>query len=287
MGLELNRFLNAKTPVESRRKGFVFNAGCLGNLAKLEFLALPFKDSWLSLLFGERVRWCDKVFSCKPFAQSHLNKRERDSVFLCPSVDVLCNTVDGQQVLRSSVAVLRRKICPTAILFAIAFIVVDAVKCCFGIRAWAHIFVEVFKAFPSFAHRDSSTTVVLVGVVSGIVASLKHTVPNLVFRGFGKAVSGLADCGRASITGLKNAFAFCVSKLSTFADGFGAASATTKPPLLSRGAVLFGGFCLANNGPKTKLFASEVDYFAHVITPFSKSNYKSISKSWLENANKF
>ena len=276
---ELNSFFDRETAIKSGNKRHVFDACDFGNLSKLEFFAIPVENTWDSRLLWKGSCGSDQVFAGNAFAQSRFDKRKGKPVFFGPDIDVFGYAFNRQKILGSSVAVLRGEICPTAILFAIAFVVVDAVKRCFWVRAWAHVLVEVFKRLPSLANRDAATSVVLVGVMRWIVASFSHAVPNLVFRGFGKAVSELVDSGGAGIARLKDAFTLCVSKLSSLADGLGSARATTEPPLLSRRAVFFGGFGFTNYGPKAKLLAGEVDGFAHVITPFNKSNYRSISKS--------
>lgn len=50
--------------------------------------------------------------------------------------------------------------CPSAILFIVSKVVIDSVELCLWKWSRPHVFYEVFKLFPPFAHRNSSTIIV-------------------------------------------------------------------------------------------------------------------------------
>ena len=264
---ECDSLFQVEPSTKPRKQCFVRNASDLCNLTERELLPVPvvfvrpFGLSW------KRTGRGNKVSTRHPSLHSDFYKRERNPVFVSPRIDVLRDSIDCQKVLVSSVSVLSERISPSTIVFAIAFVVVNTIKAGLRIRTGAHVLVKVLKDFPAFANGNASASVVFVGVVRGVVASLSHAMPNLVFGRFGEAVVCLADCCGAGIARLKNAFLLGVTKLGSFTDGFLSTRATAKPPLLVGLSIFFRGFRFANDSPQAKLLASQVDRFAHLSSP--------------------
>ena len=78
---------------------------------------------------------------------------------------------------------------PSAILFAVALVVVNALNAVGGAGARAHILNERFHGIsPAFAHCDSASTVTGVALDALVVAPLEHHVPDVVERMLGKSV---------------------------------------------------------------------------------------------------
>src|SRR5215475_1320110 len=70
--------------------------------------------------------------------------------------------------------------CPSAILRAVALVVINALKC----RAWrplAHMRKEVFKREPTLTDLDAAATVARKAIVIWVAAACQHCAPHIVF----------------------------------------------------------------------------------------------------------
>ena len=84
----------------------------------------------------------------------------------------------------SRVSVLFLASCPSAVLWRVVSIVVDAVKR-LSFRFFTHVCEEVIKLIPPFTNSNSSASIVWKGFVSWIKASSPHCDPNIVNSGTG------------------------------------------------------------------------------------------------------
>lgn len=81
---------------------------------------------------------------------------------------------------------------PPAVLWRIGAIVIDAFNGVLGGRARPHVLVEIRKTgAPPVAHLNTSGPVLGIAAVVRVVATVLHTVPDVIFRGFAKPVSSL------------------------------------------------------------------------------------------------
>ncbi len=98
---------------------------------------------------------------------------------LTPLLKALCFATESNERGSSAVPNLLFPRSPAAVLWRIAFVVVDAIKgCCW--RSRAHVFVEQREVRPSFTHTDTSPPVLRVGVVRRRKAAPAHLDPSAV-----------------------------------------------------------------------------------------------------------
>lgn len=188
---------------------------------------------------------------------------EADARFFSPSGNRLGLAVKCQEKVATPVSVLRFACRPSAIARFVTSAVVNSVNGKASARTAAHISDEVFKAVPALANLNSASAVVGKRPVLRVIAALKHRVPNLVFRNFGKPVRGATVLGRATVAHLHLALLFGVAKLAAFADSLFAALALAKPKLLMLQA--FWRCSRANHFPLPKTLARQVNSCTHVF----------------------
>ena len=108
-------------------------------------------------------------------------------------------TLVGDTDIYTRVVCLLSRACPSAVLWRIRTIVVNAVNRI--ARAWArsHISIEGGEVrFPAVTHNNSAPAIVVICAMIRIVASGFHANPYLVFRELGQAV--FRDCIREGIS---------------------------------------------------------------------------------------
>jgi hypothetical protein len=72
---------------------------------------------------------------------------------------------------------------PFAVVRAVVFIIIHAFNGQSRRRPDAHVSEKVLEFMPSVANRDTSTSIVTEASMRRAVTTLKHTIPNMVFRG--------------------------------------------------------------------------------------------------------
>lgn len=112
------------------------------------------------------------------------------------------NAVDLHQSNRTVVKALLNLCGPSAIIWGIPFVVVNAIKRMTQRRARPHVCEEKFEGVPSLADFYASTTVIVVCMMVRIVAAAAHRRPRAVLRSSCKA---MPKCSLPCLLGEKTA----------------------------------------------------------------------------------
>lgn len=130
-------------------------------------LALTFSTAWLASQCCFNVPAGEKSFG---------DRALMNACYASPLCLGFCLPSEREQAIRPRVAHLCDTRHPAAIFFAIVRIVINAIK---RVSVWAitHIVMKVLKLTPSLTYFHASTTVVGIGLVRWICASLKHCKP--------------------------------------------------------------------------------------------------------------
>lgn len=89
---------------------------------------------------------------------------------------------------------------PLTVILGIWAVVVDALNG-HSMRTVAHILVKSLKALPLFADRYAASTIISVGVVSGVCAARKDSGPDFINLGLGHSVFQCGHHVLANLTG--------------------------------------------------------------------------------------
>ncbi len=163
----------------------------------------------------------------------------------------------------SVVVVLLQAGRPAAILWRIAFVVINAIKRVMRSRRLAHISKEMFKRFPAVANRNTPRTVIFESPVLRIGATLVHGLPNAPKWGFALAVrcQSLAQSLRGFLSGQAPArLGAAPSKVMTRNGLFSTAVTLTNPG----GLVKVVGAVPAQNHQTAEPLAYKVYGWSHV-----------------------
>src|SRR2546425_1254749 len=98
-------------------------------------------------------------------------------IFNRPILHALRLAVPRQQDRIASIACLFGWQCPSAILFRIAKVVVDAFDSITWRWGFAHIRVVLDEAPPCFRDGDTTTSITRIAYVVGVVATFHHAAP--------------------------------------------------------------------------------------------------------------
>jgi hypothetical protein len=126
---------------------------------------------------------------------------------LTPLFKVECGPIERDFYIPSCIVCLLINRRPTAVVFAVAFIVIYSIQSMLSARFWPHISVKVYKRIdPFIANRDSPTGMVwVVGFCCiGTSTSSLHISPSSMLWGLIHPVGGAffrmvapATCGQA------------------------------------------------------------------------------------------
>ena len=105
-----------------------------------------------------------------------------DTVKLTPFFLSFRNAVNGDENVVPRIAVLLLGSSPPAIFRAVVTIVVDAVNGMLGRRFASHVIKEAVKVVPSFANPYPTTTIIAVSNIVGVVTTIFHCSPRIIFR---------------------------------------------------------------------------------------------------------
>ena len=105
-----------------------------------------------------------------------------DAANLQPFSQRAALAADFNYAIEACVPVLFAPRGPAAIVRAVAFRVVDAVKRVFGAGSTAHVREKLFVRFPFVADSDSTTSVIDIPTISTVGATRPHLRPTTIFR---------------------------------------------------------------------------------------------------------
>ncbi len=212
--------------------------------------------------------WCIQRFGDRPFKRvdSLPDHGMRHAEFVCPIHDALRPSIVRQHNGRALVARLRARQSPSAIIWRVISIVVDAIKRVFWRRTFSHVGEEIGKVTPSFAYGYSTTSIVHKGRVVLPSASVVHLIPRIEFWRIGQSVF---SC-RATHARLLSAFLFCVSHLRSLANLLRSTVAPTKPKLQM--SVSRRRFRLFDNRPFAESLTFQINRLAHEVAPVEYPN---------------
>lgn len=103
-----------------------------------------------------------------------------DAGALTPFASIERHSVVGESTLPPAVPALGGMICPTAILFGIPGIIIDAIKAKAISVIRLHIGYKICRVVPFLANSNTTPPVRFIGLASGVVAALHHAIPRLV-----------------------------------------------------------------------------------------------------------
>jgi hypothetical protein len=105
-----------------------------------------------------------------------------DSKSPCPFSQAQSFSVVGQHASLAAVLALFQLCCPPAVVWKVSEIVVDSVYGRIWKWLWSHVGEKGYeRVFPLVAYRNSSSAIVVVFRITGVVASSLHFLPRRVF----------------------------------------------------------------------------------------------------------
>lgn len=113
--------------------------------------------------------------------QSAVKRSRKNTKTVGPFSDCLGFTVEGNDLISSSIAKLFRTCGPSTIIWRIRAIVVDPIKRMLGRWSRPHVSVEVLESIPSVANNNSTPSPVVIVPKARIIAALFHVSPDAVF----------------------------------------------------------------------------------------------------------
>lgn len=134
----------------------------------------------LAYIFGDRTG--DGFLCCPPMQKPLAQRLKAHGGFTRPLHDSLGLAESGYLSIASRVVLLLRTSSPSAVLFAIAGIVVNSVYRMIRGRALSHVRKEAGEVMPTIADRDSSAAVSWPLRNVFIVAAIEQRSPHQVFR---------------------------------------------------------------------------------------------------------
>lgn len=176
--------------------------------------------------------------------------------------------VIGDKVVVAPVVGLFKKGRPSAIVWLIVAIIVDAIYRMFGGRARSHIRIERLVGFkPSFANADTAAAITTPILALSVCTSGNHFAPNVVFGNLVKPVDFISRWLTPT------AFRRAVLEAVSMHGPFGSALATAKPS----GLPVLVATDIAQNKPFPKVMAGYImnslgywyNLLSHVRTSFT------------------
>lgn len=122
------------------------------------------------------------ILEAPPFVQPACKLLLSDASELCPLNEKLCHSIVSYVSGASAVPSLLGRACPSTVVGRVIFVVVYAIKRVSLCWRFTHIKKKSLKTIaPPVTHGDSPKTVIGIGVVSGVVATVFHQKPRQVF----------------------------------------------------------------------------------------------------------
>jgi hypothetical protein len=131
-----------------------------------------------------------------------------------------------------SIVVLFKPCGPTAIVWFIVSIVVDAIKCISTRGTRTHVCEEQNEILPSFAYRNSPRAVVFEAFIVWVATATQHASPDVIFRQTMRLAVRAGSFRNLFALKAPTRLGSSITKITTFGERFFATIAKTFPQLL-------------------------------------------------------
>ena len=165
---------------------------------------------------------------------------------------------DGEHLIVPRIRLLFINVCPFAVLFIVALVVINSLKAA-SFWSWSHISIECLERFqPSPANCYSTTAPIGIPVVGRVVTSLFHIVPRFILNRISHPVLDFCTSARSRI--FSQSGSSYLDKPVTFTD------AQTEPMDLTTRENARGCFC--ENCKLAEYLTYGALFFKHDSVPF-------------------